>query len=49
LSPEGSGRAVTPDCPRIVRGSSETVERYDYELELQVDHLLAVFGEALAD
>jgi hypothetical protein len=54
LIPEGSGRAVTPDCPRIPRGSSDTVEEYDYRkpfntyepLALEADYVIAVFASA---
>jgi hypothetical protein len=56
LIPEGSGRAVTPDCPRIPRGSDETVERQDdrlpntYELLApEADYLLALFSQVFGD
>jgi hypothetical protein len=48
LIPEGSGRAVTPDCPRIPRGSSPTVERFD-PVAYEADLLLAIFGEVFAN
>jgi hypothetical protein len=59
LIPDGSGRAVTPDCPRILRGSEETAELLDgnnlqlvdrYELlASEADYLLALFGDIHAD
>jgi hypothetical protein len=48
LIPEGSGRAVTPDCPQIPRGSSDTVEKFD-EVAFEADILLAIFGEVFAN
>jgi hypothetical protein len=46
--PEGSGRAVTPDCPRIPRGGDETVERFD-EVAYEADYVLSIFGDVFAD
>jgi hypothetical protein len=48
---ERSGRAVTPDCPRISRASDEMVEAYDpYAFwAKEADFLLSLMGEALAD
>jgi hypothetical protein len=51
LIPEGSGRAVTPDCPPVSRGSDETVELQDpYEFwAKEADFVIAIFAQALAD
>jgi pyruvate/2-oxoglutarate dehydrogenase complex dihydrolipoamide acyltransferase (E2) component len=60
LIPEGSGRAVTPDCPQIPRGSSATVEKYSdtydqtsintYEpLSAVADYVIAVFELAFGE
>jgi hypothetical protein len=37
LTPEGSGRAVTPDCSRILKGSDNTVETHDCRNEIHLE------------
>jgi hypothetical protein len=51
LIPEGSGRAVTPDCPPVSRGSDETAMLQDpYEFwAKEADWVIAIFAQALAD
>jgi hypothetical protein len=48
LIPEGSGRAVTPDCSPVPRGSINTVEAHDHEndihLERRREYLLERFA-----
>jgi hypothetical protein len=60
VSHAGSEPVVTPDCPRILRGSSQAEELHDVQIDIHLirtyeflapmaDYVLSIFAEVFAD